>query len=71
MDMGQARRFEELDGRELNELAERLLAQGSRGLALVLYDYLQAFMRDQSFSEEVLGYLGGKREEIMYRPSLT
>lgn len=69
--MGQARGFEELDERELNEQAERLLAQGSRGIALVLYDYLQAFMRSQSFSEELLTYLGGKREEILYRPSLT
>lgn len=55
----------------VDEQAERLLAQGSRGLALVFCDYLQAFMRAQSFSEEVLGYLGGKREEILYRPSLT
>lgn len=71
MDMGQARGFEELDERELNELAERLLAQGSRGLALVLYDYFQAFMREQGFSDELLPYIGGKREEILYRPSLT
>jgi hypothetical protein len=55
----------------VDERAERLLAQGSRAIALVLYDYLQAFMRAQSFSEEVLGYLGRKREEILYRPSLT
>ncbi len=55
----------------VDEQAERLLAQGSRGIALVLYDYLQAFMREQGFSEEKLRYLGGKREEILYRPSLT
>jgi hypothetical protein len=69
--MGQARGFEELDERELNEQAERLLAQGSRGLVLVLCDYLRAFMREQGFSEELLWYLGGKREEILYRLSLT
>jgi len=55
----------------VDEQAERLLAQDSRGLALVLYDYLQAFMREQGFSEELLTYLGGKREEILRRPSLT
>jgi len=54
-----------------DEQAERLLVQGSRGLALVLHDYLQAFMREQGFSEELLRYLGGKREEILRRPSLT
>jgi tetratricopeptide (TPR) repeat protein len=55
----------------VDERAERLLAQDSRAIALVLPAYLQAFMRAQSFSEEVLGYLGRKREEILYRPSLT
>jgi tetratricopeptide (TPR) repeat protein len=55
----------------VDEQAERLLAQDSRGLALVLYDYLQAFMREQDFSEELLTYLGGKREEVLRRPSLT
>jgi hypothetical protein len=69
--MGRARGFEELDERELNEQAERLLAQGSRGIALVLYDCLRACMREQGFSEEPLTYLGGKREESLYRPSLT
>ena len=69
--MGQVTGFEELDEWELNEQAERLLAQGSRGLVLVLCDYLRAFMRAQGFSEELLRYLGGKREGILYRPSLT
>jgi len=55
----------------VDEQAERLPAQGSRGLALVPYDYLQAFMREQGFSEELLRYLGGKGEEILRRPSLT
>ncbi len=55
----------------VGEQAERLLAQGSRGLAFVPYHYLQAFMREEGFSEELLTYLGGKREESLYRPSLT
>lgn len=55
----------------VDEQAERLLAQGSRGLAFVLYNYLQAFMREEGFREELLTYLGGKREESLYRPSLT
>ena len=51
--------------------AERLLLEGARGMALVLYDYLQAFMQEQGFSEEVLAHLGSKREEILQRPSLS
>lgn len=55
----------------VDEQAERLVAEGSRGLALVFCDYLQAFMREQGFSEEVLSCLTRKREEILHRPSLT
>lgn len=51
--------------------AERLLLQGARGMALVLYDYLQVFMQDQGFSEEMLTHLASKREEILHRPSLA
>ncbi len=51
--------------------AERLLLEGARGMALVLYDYLQAFMQEQGFSEEVLAHLASKREEILQRPSLA
>ncbi|NIN63127.1 MAG: tetratricopeptide repeat protein [Anaerolineae bacterium] len=51
--------------------AERLLLEGARGMALVLYDYLQAFMEEQGFSEELLAHLGNKREEILQRPSLA
>jgi tetratricopeptide (TPR) repeat protein len=50
--------------------AEQLAAQGSRGLALVLYDYLHVFAQDQGFSEGVLSLLVRKREEILRRPSL-
>jgi tetratricopeptide (TPR) repeat protein len=51
--------------------AERLLLEGARGMALVLYDYLQAFLQEQGFSEEVLAHLASKREEILQRPSLA
>jgi len=51
--------------------AEVLLEQGARGLALVLYDYLEAFAADQSFSEALLSRLSKKREEILRRPSLS
>ncbi len=51
--------------------AEQLVADGSRGLALVLYDYLHVFARDQGFSENLLSHLTRKREEILHRPSLA
>lgn len=60
----------EMMGR-VDEQAERLLAQGSRGMALVLYDYIQGFLREQGFSEQVLTHLTRKREEILRRPSLS
>ena len=50
--------------------AQRLASQGARGLALVLYDYLQVFGRDQGFGQSVLSHLTQKREEILRRPSL-
>ena len=50
--------------------AQLLAAQGARGLALVFYDYLQVFARDQGFSESVLSHLVRKREEILRKPSL-
>jgi tetratricopeptide (TPR) repeat protein len=50
--------------------AQGLAAQGARGLALVLYDYLQVFARDQGFGQSVLSHLTQKREEILRRPSL-
>ena len=50
--------------------ARRLSTQGARGLALVLYDYLQAFARDQGFSDSVLSHLTQQREKILRRPSL-
>lgn len=50
--------------------ARRLSTQGARGLALVLYDYLQAFARDQGFGDSVLSHLTQQREEILRRPSL-
>jgi tetratricopeptide (TPR) repeat protein len=51
--------------------AQRLASQGSRGLALVLYDYLQVFARDQGFGQSILSHLAEKREEILHRPSLA
>jgi tetratricopeptide (TPR) repeat protein len=59
----------EMIGR-VDEQAVRLLSQGARGKALVLYDYLLAFVRDQGFSEEIQAHLTEKREEILRRPSL-
>ena len=50
--------------------ARRLSTEGARGLALVLYDYLQAFARDQGFSGSVLSHLTQKREEMLRAPSL-
>jgi tetratricopeptide (TPR) repeat protein len=50
--------------------AQRLASQGARGLALVFYDYLQTFARDQGFGQSVLSDLTQKREEILRRPSL-
>jgi hypothetical protein len=40
-------------------------------MALVLYDYLLAFVRDQGFSEKVQAHLAQKREDILRRPSLS
>jgi tetratricopeptide (TPR) repeat protein len=51
--------------------AQRLAAQGARGLALVFYDYLKLFVRDHGFSESVLSHLSQKREEILRAPSLS
>lgn len=51
--------------------AERLLYRGSRGMALVLYDYLLALVRDEGFSQEVRARLVRKREDILRRPSLA
>jgi tetratricopeptide (TPR) repeat protein len=57
--------------RRIDAQAERLLAQDSRGLAMVLYDYLGAFAREEALSEGVLSWFSGKREEILRRPSLS
>ena len=46
--------------------ARRLTSQGARGLGLVLYDYLQAFARDQGFSDSVLSHLTKQRERRSY-----
>lgn len=62
--------LQEMLGR-IDAQAEVLVEQGARGLALVLYDYLEAFAADQSFSESVLTRLNEKREEILRRPSLS
>jgi tetratricopeptide (TPR) repeat protein len=51
--------------------AEQLVVDGSRGLALVLYDYLHVFARDRGFSDKLLAHLTKKREEILRRPSLA
>jgi len=50
--------------------AQHLASQGARGLALVLYDYLQVFARDEGFGQSVLSHLTLKRDEILRRPSL-
>jgi tetratricopeptide (TPR) repeat protein len=50
--------------------AQGLAAEGARGLALVLYDYLLLFARDRGFSGSVLSHLSHKREEILRAPSL-
>ncbi len=50
--------------------AQRLASQGARGLALVFYDYLQVFARDQGFGQSLLFHLTQKREEILRGPSL-
>lgn len=60
----------EMMGR-VDEEAEHLVSRGSRGMALVLYDYLLAFVRDQGFSEKVQAHLAQKREDILRRPSLS
>jgi tetratricopeptide (TPR) repeat protein len=51
--------------------AEQFVTDGSRGLALVLYDYLHVFAREQGFSESLLSHLTRRREEILRKPSLT
>jgi tetratricopeptide (TPR) repeat protein len=51
--------------------AEQMVLDGSRGLALVLYDYLQVFAQDQGFNESTVSRLRTKREEILRRPSLA
>jgi tetratricopeptide (TPR) repeat protein len=51
--------------------ADQMVEDGSRGLALVLYDYLYAFARDQGLSRDLLSHLTAKREEILRRPSLA
>ncbi len=55
----------------VDEQAEHLLSRGSRGMALVLYDYLMAFACDQGFSENVQAHLAKKRENMLHRPSLS
>jgi tetratricopeptide (TPR) repeat protein len=50
--------------------AQRLAAEGARGLALVFYDFLKLFARDHGFSESVLSHLSQKREEMLRAPSL-
>jgi tetratricopeptide (TPR) repeat protein len=59
----------EMIGR-VDQQAQRLVSEGARGKALVLYDYLLAFVRDQGFSEKIQAHLTEKREEILQRPSL-
>jgi tetratricopeptide (TPR) repeat protein len=54
----------------IDRQAERLSSQGARGLAIVFYDYLHAFARDQGFGEGALARLSEKRDEILRRPSL-
>jgi tetratricopeptide (TPR) repeat protein len=54
----------------IDKQAEHLSSQGARGLALVFYDYLQVFARDQGFGESILSRLSEKRDEILRRPSL-
>ena len=56
---------------QIDAQADVLLEQGARGLAMVLYDYLQVFVAQQSSSEGVLSRLSKKREEILRRPSLS
>jgi tetratricopeptide (TPR) repeat protein len=51
--------------------AEQLVTDGSRGLALVLYDYLHLFARDRGFGDSLLLHLTRKREEILRGPSLA
>jgi tetratricopeptide (TPR) repeat protein len=51
--------------------ADQMVADGSRGLAVVLYDYLHAFAQDRSFSQHLLSHLTVKREEILHKPSLS
>jgi hypothetical protein len=55
----------------VHEQAEHLVSRGSRGMALVLYDYLLAFVRDQGFSENIQAHLTEKRQAILQRPSLV
>jgi tetratricopeptide (TPR) repeat protein len=51
--------------------ADQMVADGSRGLAVVLYDYLHTFAQERSFSQDLLSHLTAKREEILRRPSLA
>ncbi|MDH4208492.1 MAG: hypothetical protein OEV76_06445, partial [Anaerolineae bacterium] len=57
--------------RRTDAQAEQLLERGSRGLALVLYDYLQLFARREGFGNGVLTHLADRREEMLRRPSLA
>jgi hypothetical protein len=66
---GEAELQEMLD--RIDVQAQRLPAEGARGLALVFYDYLKLFARDHGFSESVLSHLSQKREEILRAPSLS
>ncbi len=50
---------------------EELLRQGWRSRALVLYDYLLAFVRDQGFGEQVQDRLHVNSEAILHPPSLS
>ncbi len=60
----------EMIGR-VDKQAEDLLSRSSRGMALVLYDYLLASVRDEGLSEKVQAQLAAKREEILNRPLLA
>jgi tetratricopeptide (TPR) repeat protein len=54
----------------IDQQADHLISQDSRGRALVLYDYLLAFVEDQGFSEEAQAHLAEKREKILRGPCL-
>jgi tetratricopeptide (TPR) repeat protein len=61
-----AKMLDRVDGQ-----AEQLVLDGSRGLALVLYDYLHVFVQEQGFEDSTVSRLVTKREEILTRPSLA